>query len=101
MITKKRIDKCIEDLKKEKLVQKYLYGYARLSGSSTNVYPITIWKESIVLQWKSDKSIFDKFIQRMVKEYNHMFESGHFWKSDGSCPSTITFWFTDDYKLED
>ena len=45
MITKKRIDKCIEDLKKEKLVQKYLYGYARLSGSSTNVYPITIWKE--------------------------------------------------------
>ena len=48
MITKQRIEKCIEDLKKEKLVQKYLYSYTWLSGSSTNVYPIKVWKESIV-----------------------------------------------------
>ena len=99
MITKKRIDKCIEDLKKEKLVQKYLYGYARLSGSSTNVYPITIWKESIVLQWKSDKSIFDKFIQRVVDKNSDIFSDGLFWKSDGSCPSTITFYFKDKIEL--
>ena len=99
MITKKRIDKCIEDLKKEKLVQKYLYEYTRLSGSSTNVYPITIWKESIVLQWKSDKSIFDKFIQRVVDKNSDIFSDGLFWKSDGSCPSTITFYFKDRIEL--
>jgi hypothetical protein len=99
MITKQRIEKCIEDLKKEKLVQKYLYSYTWLSGSSTNVYPIKVWKESIVLQWSSDKAIFDKFIQRVVEKNSDIFSRGIFWKSDGSCPSRITFYFKDEIEL--
>ena len=96
-----KINSFVNKLIREKIVIKYLFPFKRLSGSTTIVHPITVTKNKIILQWQSDKKIFDKFIQRMVKEYNHMFESGHFWKSDGSCPSTITFWFTDEYKLED
>lgn len=90
---KERIDKFIEDFKREKLTQKYLYKYTWLSGSSTTVYPITICEDSIEIQWKSDKNIFEKFINRIVKTNTDIFSKGFFWKSDGSCPSTITFCF--------
>ena len=92
-ITKERINKFIEDFKKEKLVQKYLYKYTWLSGSSTTVYPITIWKDYIEIQWSSDKNIFKKFIDRIVNNNADMFTNGLFWKSDGSCPSNIKLYF--------
>lgn len=91
--TKERVDKFIEDFKKEKLTQKYLYKYTWLSGSSTTVYPIAIWGNVIIFQWRSSKKIFNKFISRIVKENADLFSRGSFWKSDGSCPSTINFYF--------
>lgn len=90
---KNRINKFVSDLQKEKLVQKYLCRYTWLSGSSTEVYPITIWNKDITLQWKSDKKIFDRFIERIVKENSDLISRGCFWKSDGSCPSNIIFYF--------
>lgn len=90
---RERVDKFIEDFKREKLTQKYLYKYTWLSGCSTTVYPITIWENEIVFQWESSKNIFNKFISRIVKENADLFSKGLFWKSDGSCPSTITFYF--------
>lgn len=93
------INSFVNKLIREKIVLKYLCPFKRLSGSSTIVHPITVTKNKLILQWESDKKIFDKFIQRMVKEYNHMFESGHFWKSDGSCPSTITFNLKEEFCL--
>ena len=93
------INSFVNKLIREKIVIKYLCPFKRLSGSSTIVHPITVTKNKLILQWESDKKIFDKFIQRMVKEYNHMFESGHFWKSDGSCPSTITFTLKEEFCL--
>lgn len=93
------INSFVNKLIREKIVIKYLCPFKRLSGSSTIVHPITVTKNKLILQWESDKKIFDKFIQRMVKEYNHMFESGHFWKSDGSCPSTITFNLKEEFCL--
>ena len=93
------INSFVNKLIREKIVIKYLSPFKRLSGSATIVHPITITKNKIILQWQSDKKIFDKFIQRTVKEYNHMFESGRFWKSDGSCPSTITFNLKEEYCL--
>ena len=92
-IIRERIYKFIEDFKKEKLAQKYLYKYTWLSGSSTTVYPITIYEDSIEIQWESDKNIFGKFIDRIVNNNADLFSKGFFWKSDGSCPSTITFCF--------
>lgn len=86
-----RTTKFISDLSKEKLIKKYLYEYTWLSGSSTTVYPIVVSPNYITLQWKSDKNIFKKFIERIVKENSDLLVSGYFTKSDGSCPSTITF----------
>lgn len=91
--TKERIDKFIEDFKKEKLVQKYLYDCTWISGCCTTVYPITICEDSIEIQWKSDKNIFEKFINRIVKNNIDIFSKGFFWKSDGSCPSVLIFCF--------
>ncbi len=88
---KDKVQQFIEEFKKEKVVQKNLYNATWLSGSSTTVYPITVWQKEIVCQWKSDRKIFDRFINRIVEKYSGLFECGYFWKSDGSCPSTITF----------
>lgn len=91
MIYKERIQQFIDDLKKEEIVRKNLYGSSWLSGSSTDVYPITIWRDEIVLQWQSDRNIYNKFIQRMVDKNSDILKSGYFSKSDGSCPSRIVF----------
>lgn len=92
---KERVKQFIEEFQKEELVKKYLYEGTWTSGSSTTVYPIAIcvnsWKSEIVVQWNSDKRIFDKFINRTVEKHKDILARGHFWKSDGSCPSTITF----------
>ena len=92
------IDEFIDKFTKEKIVKKNLYEHTWTSGSSTIVYPITVRKNEIVFQWKSDRRIFDKFINRTVEKYNYLFESGYFWKSDGSCPSTIVFKFREEFK---
>lgn len=87
-----RISEMINELHHDKLVQKYLYKHTWLSGCSTEVCPIMIFDEnSIILQWDSDKNIFNKFIKRYIKKYSDVISDGWFWKSDGSCPSTITF----------
>lgn len=87
------IRKFIKEFKEEPIVRKNIYTNIWLSGSSTEVIPITVGQKEIVFQWKSDRNIFDKFINRIVKKYNDLFAYGYFWKSDGSCPSTITFKF--------
>ena len=86
-----QIKQFIEEFKKEELTKKYLFEGTWLSGSMTNVRPVTIWKTEVIFQWNSDKRIFDKFINRTVEKHKDILEWGHFWKSDGSCPSTITF----------
>lgn len=91
MEVEEKIEQFIKEIMKDNIVKKNLYNETWLSGSSTTVYPIMIWQKSIVFQWKSNRKIFDKFIKRTVKKYNDLFIDGYFWKSDGSCPSTITF----------
>lgn len=88
-----RNNKFINSFLKEKLTKKYLIKNSWLSGSSTYVSPITITDRNITFQWDSDRNIFNKFIERIVKNNNDLFEYGSFWKSDGSCPSTISFYF--------
>ena len=99
MITTDMVNKFIEELKKETMVKKNLYKYPWLSGSSTTVYPISVRYKpllsnevpfEVILQWDSNRRC-DKFINRIVEGHKGIIKSGHFWKSDGSCPSTITF----------
>lgn len=59
------INQFIDNFLKEPLTKKYLYNNTWLSGSSTYVSPIAIWKKEIVFQWGSDKNIFNKFIKRI------------------------------------
>lgn len=69
ILTENKVTQFIEYLKNQKNVKKHLETGCWLSGSSTMVYPITVWEQSkqIVLQWKSDKNIFGKFIERVKK----------------------------------
>lgn len=84
------MDEFIKKLKDEPLVKKYLAS-AWISGSSTTVYPITVWEDTIVLQWSCRKSYFGKFIQRIVRENPDILSDGWFAKHDGSCPAEIVF----------
>ena len=90
MVVENELQYFLDDLKKDKIVQKNLYDTPWAAGSVT-VYPISVYKEEVTLQWKSDKSIFDKFIEKMVKKYSNLLKCGYFLKSDGSCPSIIIF----------
>lgn len=89
------IDELVKEIKKDRMIQKYLYPYTWLSGESTTVYPTTIWEESkqIEFQLNTDKRIFAKFIERVCNKYEEI-EKGYYWHSDGSCPSTITFYYS-------
>lgn len=90
------VDICsiVEEIKRDKMLCKYILENTWLSGSNTIVYPIAICKESkqIIIQLNTDKRIFDKFIDRTCKKYSRL-TKGYFNKSDGSCPSTIMFYY--------
>ena len=95
MITRDMVHQFVEEIKKEEMVKKNLYEHTWLSGSSTTVYPISVYVEAfptseVVFQWKSDRQC-NVFINKMVEKFKDILEEGYFWKSDGSCPSTITF----------
>ena len=79
-------------LKEEKLIEKYLLKYAWVSGSSTIVYPITIYRDEIVFQLDNTRNVFNKLINRVLKKYDFI-KYMSYWKSDGSCPNTLTIWF--------
>lgn len=90
----KNSDLLLQEIKQDKLLQKYLYKYTWLSGSSTIVYPIMlydnkIWSE-ITLQLDTDKNVFNKLIERYINNFNFI-EKIIFCKSDGSCPSRLIF----------
>ena len=98
MITNDTVHKFIEELNKEEMVKKNLYRHTWLSGSSTTVYPIAVYYEAwptseVVLQWASDRAcnVFINKINKIVEKFKDILKEGFFWKSDGSCPSTITF----------
>lgn len=92
------IEAFIAALKNEPLVRKHLLKHTWTSGSSTVVYPITVWLESrqIVLQWGTSARRFDKFIARMVAKFPELIKAGRFDPRDGSCPAVIVFYFREE-----
>lgn len=93
MQMQQRLEQFVQNFLKEEIVQKNIYDKEWLSGCCTTVKPIMVWRESIEFQWKSDRKIFDKFINRIVAQNSDLFKYGYFSKSDGSCPSSIVFYF--------
>ena len=85
------IRELIDKIKLHPLCKKNLYPYTWLSGASTNVYPIEVYKPEnrITLQWWSDRNC-PAFI-RWIESFD-IVDKAQFWKSDGSCPSTIAIY---------
>lgn len=88
------IEEITSIVESDKLIQKYLYPYHWISGSSTTVYPIAVWIESkeIVVQVEKGAWRLRKHLQKMVETNKEAFSDAYFSKSDGSCPDRITFY---------
>lgn len=82
-------------IKQERIIAKYADQEPWESGSSTVVYPITLWVDRVKVQIDTKKNYFEKAIQRVIEKNQDLFEYGYFCKSDGSCPSFICFKYTE------
>ena len=73
---------------------KYIYEYTWLSGSSTEVYPISIWLDYMEVQLNTtDKRHFTKKgLQKIVERFPRL-KGANFSKRDGSCPNALLFFF--------
>lgn len=91
-----RIRRFIADLEKQEIVKRNLYPAAWVSGSSTCVYPLMQWRRTIELQWQGNRAC-PQFIEEMRKRNADLVASGHFVKSDGSCPNKVVFELQPDY----
>lgn len=86
--------KIVDIICKSDMIKKHLCKYTFLSGSSTLVYPIEVFKSDIIIQLNISKNVFKNFINRIENEYPEFIEYGYFSKNDGSCNSTLTFKFS-------
>lgn len=88
----------INEIKNDKLIQKYLYQHIWTSGSSTLVYPVEIWRNKdetireIIIQIDTKRDYFKKLIKRYEEKYKEI-EYSYFDKTDDSCPSRLVFKF--------
>ena len=89
-------EQIVAAIKGEKTIAKHIYPYHWTSGSSTTVYPITLWQRNVEIQIDTKKNVFDKAIARVIAKYPNLFQSGHFNKTDDSCPAYISFQYTDE-----
>lgn len=80
-------------------IQKYILHHTWISGENATVYPIQGWLDSIDVQINTDKNVFSKCIDRIVKNSNGALIKGYFDKSNGSCPSRIVFKLKDNIDL--
>lgn len=75
-------------------IGKHIYTSTWTSGSVTEVYPISIYKNNhtnmydIEIQLKSNRNYFTRTIEYFKKKYTDITYM-NYWKSDGSCPNTI------------
>ena len=79
----------IKDLKKDKFFMKNIDSFW-ISGADTYVYPIAVYKDEIVFQWKSSKNC-PIFLYELSKKYSDIISSGRVSKTDGSCPNRLIF----------
>ena len=94
MNRKELLEKAADIIKNDPLVKKYMNIDTWVSGSSTTVYPVTCWVESgaVDVQLNTHRNVFDKRIQKIVRESNGLINKGYFVKNDGSCPSELRFY---------
>lgn len=91
------MEKILQEIQNDALINKYLYKYTWISGSSTKVYPISAKYEhnqikEIIIQIDTKKNVFNKLIQRYQNKYKKI-NYGYFTKNDDTCPSELVFKF--------
>lgn len=91
---KKASEMIVAAIKSEKTIARHILLHHWTSGTSTTVYPITMWQRDVDVQMDTHKSIFDKAIKRVLDAYPLLFENGYFCKNDDSCPAEIKFIYT-------
>ena len=92
-MTTQELETLIAEIKSK--IGRHIYTHTWLSGSSTEVYPISIYHNNntntydIHIQLKANRNYFTRTIEYFKKKYADITYMGY-WKSDGSCPNTIT-----------
>lgn len=89
--TAKRI---VAAIKEEPVIARHILYHHWISGSSTVVYPITLWPEHVDIQLDVYHNYFDKAIARVLAKHGDLFRDGYFCKWDKSCPDEIRFNYT-------
>ncbi len=97
-MNKKRLREVADRIAKSDFFKKYGNKQHWVSGSSTIVYPITIWvaSNSIEIQLNcklnSVDGSFDKF-DKLVSELNEKVNNHYVGVYDGSCPNVAKIYF--------
>lgn len=89
-------DEIVNAIKGDKTLAKHICKYTWLSGSSTYVYPITLWPRDVCIQLDTSKNLFKKCIERILAKYPNLFKDGYFCKNDGYCPAGVKLIYTDE-----
>ena len=89
--------KIADEVRKSDFYKKFAYGGTWVSGSSTVVYPITVWENDIEIQlgyrksFKGRSESFRRLMRKLKKDYPTL--TGRLVKYDGSCPDTYVIYF--------
>ena len=87
-------DRIVAAIKAEPVIAKHIYNHHWTSGSSTTVYPITLWAHTVDIQIDTHHDYFQKAIERVLDKNKDLFCDGYFCKNDNSCPAEIRFRYT-------
>lgn len=94
---KEQLEQIGDKVLESEFFQKYAYKGHWTSGSSTEVYPLTVnmVNMSIVIQLDCDtlrgiKQALDKLVRQIGE---HLVRMHYIWKTDGSCPDTAEIYF--------
>ena len=88
-------DEIVNAIKGDKTLAKHIYKHTWISGSSTTIYPITLWLTDVCIQLDTHKNLFKKCIERILAKYPNLFKNGYFCKNDDSCPAEVKLIYTD------
>jgi hypothetical protein len=92
IMTNQELQTLIAEIKSK--IGRHIYTSTWLSGSSTEVYPISIYHNNhtntydIEIQLKANRNYFNRTIEYFKKKYADITDM-RYCKYDGSCPNTI------------
>lgn len=73
---------------------KYIYDYSWMSGSSTEVYPIMVWRDYVDFQLNTTgkRHFTQKSLSKIVERFPQL-KCARYVQNDGSCPNELKFYY--------